>query len=137
MTNDELLNMWYAARNDLDAMKQAMEPLVAQEMELRRLVASTFWPKPEEGVNKTTLPLGYTLKYTHKLDRKVDPAARQAVIEAMQKQLFNTEGLIREVPEVNIKAYRELSDAARLIFDQCLIIRNGAPTLEIVAPKVK
>jgi hypothetical protein len=137
MTNDELLNAWYKARNELDAFKQRMEPLVEQEMQLRRLVAATFWPTPKEGMNDFDLPLGFKVKYTHKLERKIDQPALPAVLEAMQKHMYSTTDLIRSVPEVNLKVYRELPEPARLIFDQALIIRNASPMLEIIAPKTR
>jgi hypothetical protein len=137
MTNDELLAAWYKAKAELEAFKQRIEPLVAQERQLRDLVATTIWPKPKEGTNNYDLPHGYKLKFVNGIDRKVDEPTLPSVLEEMQKQMFNTEGLIRHKPEVNIKVYRELSEAGRLLFDQCLIIKPKAPDIELVAPKVQ
>jgi len=43
--------------------------------------------------------------------------------------------LVKRKPELITSAYKALTEQARLVFDQALIIKAGSPSLELVAPK--
>jgi hypothetical protein len=43
--------------------------------------------------------------------------------------------LVKWKPEVAITEYRKLTEEERNRFDQCLVIKPGSPSLEIVIPK--
>jgi hypothetical protein len=85
------------------------------------------------------LDQGWTLKLTHKIDRKVDEAALPAVQEQLRLLEINPDPLVKMKPDLDTKAYKALKlvnpDAAK-VFEQALIIKPASPTLELVAPKV-
>jgi hypothetical protein len=107
------------------------------EMELRKELTGAFFDiaNAKEGTNTSDLGNGWKLKYKHKLDRKPDEAAFEAVFSRLPEG--SKDSLIKFKPEVSIKAYRSLSETNRKIFEECLIIKPGSPELELVPPKEK
>ncbi len=134
---EQKIQEWYALRKQLDDNKERMALVVVRELELRRQLMSIVWPKIKEGANYYQLPMGYTLKGTYKLDRKVDQAALPPVIIQLQKLLVNTDELVVFSPDLTLKRYRELTKEQQQIMDQALDVKPAAPTLEIVPPKAK
>lgn len=132
---DALIGEWYRLQKQIKENKDKMAPIVEREMALRKLVAATVFPKPDEGTNKFPMPFDWQLKYTYKIDRKVDQAALPAVQERLRAMNLNPDPLIRDVPELNVKEYRKLTDEQRKVMDTALIITPAAPTLELIAPK--
>ncbi len=112
-----------------------MAPFVAIEMDLRRQIMASVWVKAKEGVNEFNLPGGFILKGTRKIERKVIPETLSFIEIELQKQCIDTVQLFRRVPELNLKPYRALTEELRKLADQTLEIKDGAPTLELVAPK--
>jgi hypothetical protein len=47
---------------------------------------------------------------------------------------INVAALVKWKPELVLKNYRELTDEQKLIFNDCLVIKDGSPALEIVLP---
>lgn len=102
----------------------------AREMELRRFLANFFIPAPSEGVNNLLVNDDMLVKMTHKVTRAIDKAALPAVLSKLGKGW--EDALIEYTPELVVKAYRNMPDDLRRTFDQALVIKDGAPTLEIL-----
>lgn len=123
------LSEWQGVATHLATLK-------AREMELRKELFAFAFPSPLEGTNKVDLPAGWLLKGVYKLDRSVDEAAFNAIKDQLRAININPDPLVRLKPELAVRDYKALSDQARAIVDQALIIKPGAPSLELVAPKV-
>lgn len=130
----DTLKAWHDATKEVEAAKS----VIAREMGLRRQLMEMAFPNPKEGANKFTLPGNWVLKLTHKIDRKVDEAAIEDVIENMGKK-FGIDGhlLLRYKPELNTKMFKELPEEQQIIFSEALIIKPSTPTMELVEPKQK
>jgi len=117
---------------------QEAKKVVEAEQSLRKEVMSLFFPEPVEGTNKFELEAGWSLKATHKIERKVDEAALPAVLQQLREMGVNPDPLIRTKPDLDTKAYKSLvqinPDAAH-VFEQALTIKPGSPTVELVPPK--
>ena len=117
---------------------QEAKKLVEAEQALRKEVMALFFPEPVEGTNKFDLEAGWSLKATHKIERKVDEAALPAVLQQLREMGVNPDPLIRTKPDLDTKAYKSLvqinPDAAH-VFEQALTIKPGSPTVELVPPK--
>lgn len=117
---------------------QEAKKLVEAEQALRKEVMALFFPEPVEGTNKFDLEAGWSLKATHKIERKVDEAALPAVLQQLREMGVNPDPLIRTKPDLDTKAYTSLvqinPDAAH-VFEQALTIKPGSPTVELVPPK--
>ncbi len=117
---------------------QEAKKLVEAEQALRKEVMVLFFPEPVEGTNKFDLEAGWSLKATHKIERKVDEAALPAVLQQLREMGVNPDPLIRTKPDLDTKAYKSLvqinPDAAH-VFEQALTIKPGSPTVELVPPK--
>lgn len=132
---EALLTEWAAAVKAAAAAKPAIEA----EQEIRKKVFTAFFPAPVEGTNQYGLTHGWTLKATHKIDRKVDGDAWPAVKEKLLEIGVVADPLVTFEPKLDTKAYKALltiNAAAGKVMDTALTIKPGSPTLELVAPKV-
>lgn len=132
---NQKLNEWTASLAAAEVAKLA----IAREQELRKEVMALFFPAPKEGVNSLPLQAGWTLKATHKLERKLDEAALPAVLKQLREMGVNPDTLIRTKPELETKAYKSLAQinpAAIRVFEQALTIKPGSPVVELIPPKV-
>ena len=128
------LKEWYALKQQLDELKN-------KEIVIRQFIVAGLFPNPVEGTN--THPLndgtGAVAKATHVLNR----AVQVELLEELEKSLatdnnlpkLDLKKLVRWKPEVAVKEYRTLTDEARHLFDQVLVIKPGMPGLEIMIPK--
>lgn len=119
---------WYRLQDELKKIK-------AKEMLLRTKIFKFYFPTPEEGTNNHPLPDGYVLKGKHTITREVDPGAFQAMRQQFQEAGIHPDLMVQWKPSLKIKEYRELTAEQLHLFDQCLIIKDGSPALEIVLPK--
>lgn len=120
------LEKWYKAAEELSVMKNI-------EMILRKRVYRHFFKNPKEGTNSHPLKDNYVLKGKRTIDRSVDEAAYK-VMKDKFAELKIAEDIIRYKPELAVKEYRSLTEEQRKVFDNCLIIKDGAPALEVVLP---
>lgn len=130
-----VLTSWYQA---LERAKEA-KLLIEQEQALRKEVQALFFTDPKEGTNTEELTAGWKLKFTYKIDRKVDEAALPAVMQRLRDELkVNPDPLINHKPTLDTTAYKTLvqtnPDAAK-VFEEALTIKPGSHTLELVPPK--
>jgi hypothetical protein len=133
---EETLVTWYHAVEEALTAKSIIE----NEQALRKEVASLFFLDPQEGTNTYDLPAGYKLKLTHKIDRKVDEAALEAVKVQLKEINISIDTLIKYEPKLETKTYKGLKQVnaeAAKVFEQALIVKPASPTLEVVAPKQK
>lgn len=129
VTQEELAE-WYRLQAELKRVKTS-------EMLLRVMIFKGFFPDPREGTNNFTLPDGHVLKGGHVINREVDPGSYQALQPQFQQAgiLFND--LVKWEPKLKIAQYRTLTEEQRNLFDQCLIIKPGSPSLEIAPPSTR
>lgn len=129
VTQEDLAE-WYRLQAELKRVKTS-------EMLLRVKIFKGFFPEPREGTNNFTLPDGHVLKGGHVINREVDPGSYQALQPQFQQAniLFNE--LVKWEPKLKVAPYRTLTEEQRNLFDQCLIIKPGSPSLEIAPPSTR
>lgn len=126
---------WYKLQEDLKRIK-------ASEMLLRTKIYKAFFKDPVEGTNTLPLDAGWVMKAKRTIQRDVDLAALQANMKlddktqqsALSSHGIHVEQLIKWVPELVLKEYRKLPAEQLAIFNECLVIKDGSPSLEIVLP---
>lgn len=110
-----------------------LEGYKARELELRKKLFAGAFPAPIEGTQRVTLTDGTVLKGVFKLNRKLD----MDVLNGLNLPQRTKDVVVRMKPELDMKMYRTLSDEDRTIFDDCLTITPGTPSLEIEDPETK
>ena len=121
---------WYEVQRQLATLKD-------REMSLRKKIFKGKFPTPKEGTNQVDLDAGYVLKGVYVINRGVDEAALTTLTPVFAEAGIKVPDLISRKPELVIKPYRALTDDQRKMFDQCLVIKEGTPSLEITMPKRK
>lgn len=122
------LEAWYKADQELKALK-------SKEMLLRRRIFNGLFIDPKEGTNNHELGDGYVLKGKRTINREVEMSTFLAMREELPQHGITPGVIVRWKPELVVKEYRALTDEQRAFFERCLIIKDGAPGLEIVLPK--
>lgn len=140
----EEMAQWFRLKETLGQIKSA-------EALLRARIYRHYFIAPKEGTNTYDIGdgTGAVLKASRVIDRKVDVGALQALQKTQDEQwgpnkvpgvipevpLLKLDELVKWKPEVSISDYRKLTDNERTYFEQCLIIKDGSPSLEIMIPK--
>ncbi len=119
------LTEWYALQKQLKQVKE-------DEMELRKFIFQALFPDPQVGVNTYGLGDGYFVKATHKLNRSIDMAALNAGRDTFDAEDIDLDKLIKYTPDLSMTEYNKLTDEQKKVFDFCLVIKEGSPSLEIV-----
>ena len=122
-------------------VKDLLKPHETEERTKRDALAvslnSYFGSKLKEGVNTYTLSNGRKLKYTYKVDRKVDNAqvavARAAFDESVDKptdMVFDE--MLRVKYELAAASYKKVTgEAAKLAVSRMLVTKAAASTLTV------
>ena len=119
-------------------LQEKVKAAVKTEMALRKEIFAELFPSPKEGVNTKVLQDGRTIKATHKITREVDEPALTSAWSALVEAKLPVDALIKTKPSLVLSAFRTLTDEQHMIFDACLTIKPGAPSIEIeAAPKAK
>ncbi len=121
------LTLWYEMQDQLKKLK-------ASEMLLRTKLFKAFFPAPKEGANSFALDQGWVLKGTYKIDRKIDIALLTNFSASLRENGIIPEALVKYDPSLITSEYRKLTAEQEKMFDQVLIVKPGAPSLEIVLP---
>jgi hypothetical protein len=123
------LATWWKLQEELKRIKAA-------ESLLRARIFRHYFLAPKEGVNSFPLPdeSGWVLKGEHKINRAIDEPALAAAKDALLQAGMSVDKLVVYKPELATREYRTLTAEQRNLFDQCLIIKEGTPGLEIVLP---
>jgi hypothetical protein len=135
---DKLLQLqeWYNIKIQLDQVK----PLIAQEMELRKKLGDLFFPEKVESTQTLELSQGWKLKYTYKVDRKIEEAAWPTVKAKLKEmKVTKIDKLVVMKPALAISAWKLLKESnpeALAVFEECLTTKPASPSLELVPPKV-
>lgn len=127
VTNEEM-NRWFVLQQQMKAIRE-------EEMELRQKIFAAYFENAEEGTNNHTLPDGFILKGKRVVNRSVDKAALNVLAEDLRKADVNVDELIEWKPSLKLSAYRKLNKDQIWVVDQVLVVKDGSPSLEIVAPK--
>ena len=130
MDNAELLQQWYAAKQQLAHWKD-------QEMELRKQLAQNFFPEPKEGTNTFQFENGAKLKLVQGYDRKIDPEQLKAHWVHLQNAGLPMDELVKFTPELRVATYKDMSEAKRALMDQVITMKPSSPSLALEAPKEK
>jgi hypothetical protein len=123
----ELLSSWYTMAKELKVLR-------AKEILLRKQIFGHAFPNPHEGTNNFDLDDGYVLKGTYSLDRSVDEGAFSSLKEKLREEAINPDKLVQWKPSLVRKEYNKLTEDQKHLFDQCLTMKPGSPSLEIVLP---
>lgn len=128
----QLMMEWDEARKDAAIAKKVIE----REQELRKKVVASLFPDPREGVNTIELNGGWKLKYTHKIDYKVDEAVLiSTVVPKLAEVGKSADDMFKYTPSLMVKEYKALDDNVKSIVNLAVTIKPGSPTMELAAPK--
>jgi hypothetical protein len=127
VVNPAKLEKWFLLRDQLKELREA-------ENKLRMEIFNSAFPEPIEGTNKLELSDGYILKATYPITRKIDVAVLDSIKEQLVNNHIKVDKLVKWEPELMIRGYRTLDEEELALFDQCLIIKEGSPQMEIVLP---
>lgn len=107
----------------------------ARESILRAKIVKTFFATPKEGTNYHELGNNYKLKLVHKIDRKIDTPLYTNLLGRFKELEIDTDQLAETSLSLKVAFYKKLTDAQKLVVDQCITSKPGSPTLEFVKPK--
>jgi hypothetical protein len=130
------LEAWYNLTQQIEGFK----PIIEQEITLRKELVEAFFNTKIEGAQSIPLPNGggWKVKATIKIERKINQVTLPTILATLrEQQVPNTDALVTYKPTLAIKEYKSLQNLnkeAIKIFDQCLTIKPGTPTLEMVPP---
>jgi hypothetical protein len=142
---DYLLLEWQEAKRLLTVAQEA-------EMDLRKQVVNfASDPNKLKGTERIELGNGYEMKLVKKLnfgfvkkdDGKVNKAAIDAALDRIERTgpvgAYLAGELVKWTPDLSLTEYNKLDkdDEIRKIIDEVIVTTPGAPTLEIIPPKVK
>lgn len=118
--------------------KAALVAAQAEEMKQRRAIIDTFMASQSEGGKTYKIADSKNkLSATIVVNRSIDEGTLYALQSQLLEDGINVEALVRYKPELNIKAYKALTEDQRNVFDQVLTIRDGSPQLSYQEPKAK
>jgi hypothetical protein len=123
-----LLTTWQAMHTQLAALRE-------QEMALRKRIWGPLFPNPVEGTNKFALGNGYQLVGKYPIDRKVDEGLLQVLKPKLAEANIMVDAVVQYKPEFKKAVYNTFTEEQKHLFDQCLIVKPGSISFEVVAPK--
>lgn len=148
---------WFAKRDEMlaqwEASKVLLEGAKADELKLRRdVVVFNFDHDKLEGTERVDLANGFQLKAVKKLNYNlVSPVEGVDAVDAVNEALnelealgaegkFIAERLVKWSCSLSVSEYRHLDEIQngetyKAIINKVIETKEGAPTLEIVAPK--
>lgn len=131
MSSEELKLLW--RWSELKKQKAALD---AEEKDLRASLFDTFFPQAAEGSKTLSLPDGWKLKGTKKINRTL---VREEFANATAEDitvLYGT-GVLVAKPEFVLSAFRKLEPDTLRVVEKYIEIKPGLPELELVPPKEK
>ena len=126
--DETMLHRWYELNTQLAQLRE-------EEMNLRKAIFDTYFQEAKEGVNNHTLPDGFVLKGKRVVNRTIDKGALNASIEGFRVMGILVDEVVDWKPSLKVSAYRKLTPEQQKVFDSVLVVKDGTPGLEIVAPK--
>lgn len=131
------LVLWFRKKAQLAKLK-------GEEAMLRSRIFKFYFPAPIEGSKHNKVPLndgtGAILQADYVINRTVDEQQLEALSAAIFEDGSNLPQidltkLVKWKPELVKTEYSKLSDAEKLVFDRCLVVKPGSPQMEIKIPK--
>ena len=119
----QMLSEWKELKSNLETMK-------GREMQLRKLLFEGAFPAPKEGVNRVTLVDGTVVKGTYKLNRKIDPEKWGGLASKLDQQTLSN--ITKVKTELVVGAFNKLPEETKKVVEGALIIKPGAPELEVI-----
>lgn len=132
---------FYATLSEWKKAKDKAAEYAAKELELRNALVAKYFPNGTEGTNTMTLDYGKALKADIKVNRSVDRAQLNALleIERPKGEESNILPLLDEVisydPKVSVSAWKELAPEDKLLLADIITEKPGTPSLSIETPK--
>mgnify|MGYP001561094370 CR=1 FL=1 len=140
---DRLLLAWEESKTALEVAKE-------KEMQLRKKVVDfAFDQNKQSGTERIELGNGWQAKAVKKVNYgwiksgdKVDKAAIDKALAKIEKlggavgELI-AERLVKWTPDLSLTEYKQLDEKYKKIIDEVIVTSDGAPTLEVIAPKAK
>jgi len=125
------LTEWMALSKELARVKE-------EEITLRKDLFDYSFPAPKEGTQRVDLQEAWKLKGEYKLNRKIDEAPLDAILERLREEFkVDTSKLIKTKQELSVTEYKKLPKEAADIMDQALVVSPGTPSLTVEPPKGK
>lgn len=136
---------------DWEAQKVALEVAKEKEMTARKAVVDfAFDPNKTSGTERVELGNGYVAKAVKKINYgwikdesgKLNKKLIDRALEKIEKiggavgELV-AERLVKWEPSLSLTEYKQLDDKFKKVIDEVIVTTEGAPTLEIIAPKAK
>lgn len=123
-----------------EAIKSALAEAKESEMNLRKQVVSfAFNTTQLKGTERIPLENGYELKSVKKLNYNVNQDMVNEALDEIEnldaEGKFISERLIKWTADLSVSEYNDLDEKYKKIIDKVITTSDGAPTLEIVAPK--
>ena len=134
-TADQILQEWEVAATQLAALKADEQRL---RLEYIKLVSN---PTKETGTENIELGNGYKAKIVKKLNYNVNQDTVNTALDRMEND--SPEGkvfadlAIKWKAELSKTQYDLMPEKYRKMIDECITVRPGLPSLEIVAPPTK
>lgn len=138
--HDRILKAWEDSKSALERAKET-------EMELRKdYVAFASDPTKHSGTERIEIGGGWEAKIVKKVNygwiKDGDKVAKHKiddVLDLIEKTVENggliAERLVKWTPELSLTEYKLLPEQAKKLIDTVIVTTDGAPALEIVAPK--
>lgn len=132
---------------DHEAKKKALEIAKELEMAARKATVAFIFDTSVSGTQNVELGGGYIAKAVIKInygwrktaDGKIDKKAIEKALLKIEKDgevgELIAERLVKWTPDLSLTEYKSLSEKHKKIIDDVVETSDGAPTLEIKAPK--
>lgn len=111
-------------------LKEQLADLREREMNLRAEIAAVLNEDQLEGTFKYDLSATQVVRIKQTYYRNIMRDEFSEVVKKLPRKVL--EKLIRVKHEINKAYYDELSENHRAIFDECVVEKPGAPTIEII-----
>ena len=124
----------------LEQVKKSLKPLELAERTMRDGIAASliayFGTKLNEGVNNYILSNMRKLKFTHKVERKIEPsmvAVARAKFDAAGDKLGSFDDVLRIKYELEAKPWKKLvkGGEAYMACSEMIVSKPAAPVLEV------
>ena len=112
-----------------------LAPLKEKEMALRKKIAGFYFQQYNEGTESVKLADGSVIKGKYSYSRDVDTAILGTLREPLAEMGIAVDAMVKWKPSLDTKAYKALTEEARVVFDQAVTLKIGSPSLEFIPKK--
>lgn len=126
MSNNPTIDEWVSVVAKLKIIQDT-------EKKLRTKLVDLFFDTTKEGVQSHKVNDEHILKATIKFNRSIDKASLKQVLSELPDGMENK--LIDYKPSLQLRNYKNLIDAHKEIFNECLITKPSSPSLSLVEVK--